>query len=220
MNREDTFRAASVRGHIRGRWVSGAEGARSSYPEFDVHNTLTYSAADVLAAAYGGDSTRIPRYIGFVYGPELVQLPPVSRDETFRTIDSLCSSFGLNMQVDRFSRPPTVGNYSVFGTEDEDSSDSTDSDSPYDSNVVEFHAVTRSGRNGVYPMDTDESSAYAGPLGKDMYLYRAVLLGDGKYPCVGDPYTVLAVADLMKNGSYRQKPENYELAFDWRVVFE
>ena len=220
MNREDRFRAASIRGHVRGRWVRGSGDGDTSYPVFDVHNTLTYAAADVLAAAYGGDATRIPKYIGFVYGPELVQLPPVSRDETFQTIDDLCRSFGLNMQVDRFSRPPTVGDYSVFGADDDNSNDPAESDSPYDGNVVEFHSVTRSGRNGVYHGDTDESSPYADPLGKDMYIYRAVLLGDGKNPCAGDPYTVLAVADLAKNGSYRQKPEDYELAFDWRVTFE
>ena len=116
--------------------------------------------------------------------------------------------------------PAKIIGYKRVPVEPDDSNDSNDYENPYDNNVVEFHAVTRSGRAGVYHGDTDESSPYAGPLGKDMYLYRAVLLGDGKSPCAGDPYTVLAVADLAKNGSYRQKPKDYELAFDWRVTFE
>ena len=58
-----------------------------------------------------------------------------------------------------------------------------------------------------------------GSVTDGMAIYRAVLLGDGNNPCV-DPYTVLAMVDLKKNGVYRQKPESYELALDWRVMFE
>lgn len=316
----DRYSLTGVRGEIRARWTRGMDGVETSYPVLEVHNTLSYAAADVLAEAYGGDDSRIPKYIGFIYGPQLqssegdapAALPPITRDMDLQSIDNMCRSFGLNMQVVRFSRRPTVGDYATFGmdidkepqyklvpiydgegsytdwicnpdeiegnpihvfyesgywnldvdgvgmveyvngsitdtnilfsesgvsatreyippkiigykrvpVDPDDSNDSNDEyENPYVNNVVEFHAVTRSGRDGVYHGDTDESSPYAGPLDKNMYLYRAVLLGDGRNPCE-DPYTVLAMADLKKNGEYRQKPASYELALDWRVTFE
>lgn len=227
----DKMALSSIRGHVIGRWVSGESRER---PAFDIHNTLSYTAADVMAAAYGGDSRRVPKYIGFIYGPgnngAADALPPITRDQSLSSIQALVESIGGNMQVVRFSRRPTVGDYTSFGMDDDrpgpecsnDSSDSSDSSESqkYFGNIVEFHATTRPGRDGFYPYDPVIGSPYADQLSDGDIIYRAVLLGDGLNPCEDDPYTVLAMVDLKKNGAYRAKPDSYELALDWRVIFE
>lgn len=234
-----TDRLCRVRGMVRAAFVRvralGSPVKDASYPHLSVHNTLSYAAADAMAAAYGGDTSRVPRYIGFIYGTEEAPaLPPIDRDMTMDSVRSLVESIGnANMQVCRFSRKPTVGDYDTFGVQPgpvcpEDSNDSNDSNDLNDSaesekryfgNVVEFHAMTNTGVDGDYAFETYAGGPFAGELTDGMAIYRAVLLGDGKNPCV-DPYTVLAMVDLKKNGVYRQKPESYELALDWRVMFE
>lgn len=233
-------RRGTVRGAVRARFVvpdGSAQPVPSSFPaasELSVHNTLSFAAADVMAAAYGGDTRRVPKYIGFIYGnADSPALPPIERGMTMQSIRSMIEGIGgkANMQVDRFNRRPTVGDYESFGIQEDylcgdsgDSSDSNDSNDSndgrrYSGNVVEFHAMTRSGYDGFYANEIVSDGPYAGPLTKGMALYRAVLLGDGENPCE-DPYTVLAMVDLRKNGVYRKKPEGYELALDWRVIFE
>jgi len=226
-----------IRGAVRAYFVSpgaiGAKAADSSYPALSVHNTLSFAAADVMAAAYGGDTSRIPKYIGFIYGVDTApSLPPIDRAMTMQSVRKMIEDIGdANMQVARFSRKPTVGDYGTFGEQEsplcpdpENSNDSNDSNGSNDvqkyyGNVVEFHAMTRTGPDGFYANDTLSGGVFAGEWGNGMTIYRAVLLGDGRNPCE-DPYTVLAMVDLKKNNVYRQKPENYELALDWRVIFE
>lgn len=194
-------------GHIRARWVSGG-----SEKEFlDYHNTMTYSAADVLAAAYGGDTSKVPKYIGFMYGPSDKTPAPITRDITWQDVKQMTKAIGGNVQVARFNRKPSIEVSEVVDSNDE---------KLYNGNVVEFHAVTRTGVDGEYANDTSGMSDFAGPLESGDTIYRAVLLGDG-IPCDEEnKYTVLAMVDMAKNGVYRQKPDSYELAVDWRVTFE
>lgn len=203
----DRFSTHTIRGHVIAKWVGNSE-----LPAYDTHNTLSYSAADALAAAYGGDSSYIPKYIGFIYSDNQdAVLPPISRDMNISSVKEEVESIRGNMLVVRFSRKPTISNDSADGS----------NDSPYVGNTVTFHAVTRSGVDGIYFDDTTGDSQYAGQLTAGKTLHRAVLLGDGSNLCdANDRYTVLAMVDLKKNGKYRQKPADYELALDWRVTFE
>ena len=219
----EAVRLSSVRGHVLAKWVKDA----GSLPAYDIHNTLSFTAADVMAEAYGGDTSRVPKYMGFIYGPGVNGSPdamtPVTRFQSMDTIRGMVESIGGNMQVVRFNRRPTVCTYDEFGYDDStDSTDSTDSNDrgPYFGNVVEFHAVTRSGRDGVYVGQTSSGTPYADEFSDGDILYRAVLLGDSRNPCEGDPYVVLAMVDLKKDGTYRKKPAGYELSVDWRVAFE
>lgn len=201
----DTYSMAH--GHIRALWVSGA----SEIELLDSSNTMTYSAADVLAAAYGGDTSKVPKYIGFIYGPSDKTPAPITRDITWQYVKQMTKDIGGNIQVARFNRKP-----SIEVSETVDSNDQA----LYTGNVVEFHAVTRSGVDGEYANDTSGMSDFAGQLKSGDTIYRAVLLGDG-IPCDDENrYTVLAMVDMAKNGTYRQKPDSYELAIDWRVTFE
>ena len=208
MTREEAYDCAKASGHVRARWVGGAE-----LPPFDVHNTMSYSAADVMAAAYGGDTTHIPKYVGFFYGPDdTAVLPAISRDMDWPSVRQMAKDAGGNVQVVRFNRKP-----SISVSEEVDSNDGA----KYTGNVVEFHSVTRSGADGEYADDTSGESAFAGQFTSGMAVYRAILLGDG-IPCDEEnKYTVLAMVDLKRvGGAYRKKPESYELSLDWRVTFE
>lgn len=216
---EDLFHV-NARGRVTARWTrtracvpqdAGTPAEPGAYPALEVHNTISYSAADVLAEAYGGDTSRVPRYIGFVYGndDESSSLGAVERDMTMPSLKAMVESVHGNIQISRFSRPPTVGNYAEYNE------DSSEGDIPYRNNTVEFHAVTKSGVDGFY----EDSSA--GTFSAGDIIYRAVLLGDGPNPCGDEPYTLLAMVDLKTpSGNYRAKPDGYELALDWRVTFK
>jgi len=207
----DTYDTSRAHGRIRARWVSDGFEKDS----FEVHNTMSYAAADVLAAAYGGDASRIPKYIGYLYAGDDKVPPPITRDMTWKSVKQIAKDIGGNIQVNRFSRKP-----STYVSEIVDSNDQP----LYTGNVVEFHAVSRSGVDGEYGADISGMSNFAGPLHSGDTIYRAILLGDG-IPCDDEnKYTVLAMVDMAKDigGSktYRKKPDNYELAIDWRVTFE
>ena len=197
----------TARGIVTTKWVCGDR----EIPNFTNHNTLSYSAADAMAAAYGGDSSRAPSHVGFLYGDDAqpAKLPDaIDRDMTWQSLKSLAEDIHGNLLVVRFSRKPTIESDADY--------DSTDS-GVYGGNVVVFHAVTRTGEDGIYANDTSGESLFAGKFESGKYLYRAVLLGD-PIDC-GNEYSVLGMTSLKKNGRYRQKPSDYELALDWRVVF-
>jgi len=205
----DTYRASMAHGRIRARWTDG----ESCGDSFEANNMMSYSAADILAAAYGGDTSKVPKYIGFIYGPESENpLPPITRDMDWKYVRQMTKDLEGNIQVARFSRKPSIDVSEVVDSNDQPL---------YRGNVVEFHAVTRSNVDGEYGMDTSGDSRFAGKLHSGDTMYRAVLLGDG-IPCDDDEkYTVLAMVDLSKDGkTYRKKPDSYELAIDWRVTFE
>lgn len=194
-----------ARGEITARWVG-----RDVVDDCVVHNTLSYTAADVMASAYGGDSSRIPKYVGFLYGggDSPAELPIVDRDMDWDSVRQLAEDIHGNILVVRFSSAPSI--------EQEEPVESNDGQSPYKGNVVVFHAVTRTGSDGDYAEDTSGQSKFATKLDSGMFVYRTILLGDPA-DC-SDGYTVLGMADL-KKGSYRRKPADYELAVDWRVTF-
>ena len=227
-SRNETFSLSRVHGHITAHWMHDGKSRRA----FDTHNMLSYSAADALAAAYGGDTSLVPKYMGFIYGNGTdagADLGPSGREMSLETIQNIVGAIGnANVLITGFSRPPTISSSSVALSqpENENSAESDvlspgDPELPsYQGNVVEFHAVTRT-QGGTYLFDTSADSPYAGPMADGSVIYRVVLLGDSRTPCkTGSRYTVLAMADLKKNGTYRAKPASYELALDWRVTFE
>ena len=111
MNQNDRFGASSVRGRIVAHWASRVP-RTVEYPAdiLRTHNTLSYAAADVLAAAYGGDTRRVPKYIGFIYGTnESPALGPISRAMSLESIRTDIEAINKgNMLVVRFSRPPSI----------------------------------------------------------------------------------------------------------------
>lgn len=212
-----------MKGDIRARFVSG-DGREIRF--LDTHNTISYAAADAIAAAYGGDVSMVPKYVGFIYGPDAN--PPSLSDPTnrymkWKDVKAEVKAISGNIQVARFSFKPTIG--VPDRGEGGDSNDSNDSyrdaarESNYDGNAVTFHACTRSGNVGKYAFSTAKGSGFAKPFGNGMYIYHAMLLSPRTdCECEEAEYNVLARVSLYKNG-YRRKPKDYELALDWCVTF-
>lgn len=215
----DGFSMASARGDVSLFLERG--GAR--VPFVARHNTLSYSAADAVAAAYGGDPSLSPRFIGFVYGQSAspTEIATVSdRDMRWADVKAEMKKIGGNILVCRFISPPEVS-VNPSSEDSNDLSDSNDGASVYEGNAVTFRAVTRSGAAGTYAFDTSGESGFAGEFDDGMYLYHAVLLGEVACQRCQDEreYRVLARVSLEKGGRFRKKPSDYELALDWRVSF-
>ena len=207
-----------MRGDIRAKFVS-SDGME--VPLISAHNTISYAAADAVAAAYGGDVSMVPKYVGFIYGPDAN--PPSLSDPTNRYMEwsdvkAEVKAFSGNIQIARFSFKPTIS-APAKDDEDGDSNDSNDEESYYNGNAVTFHACTRSGDAGKYAFDTSRGSGFAKKFGNGMYIYHAMLLSPKTdCECEEREYNILARVSLYKNG-YRKKPKDYELALDWCVTF-
>ena len=134
------------------------------------HNAVTEDARDVMAEAYGGDSSRVPKFMGFVYGASQSGAPALGSGTVWQDLEALPSGFAV--QVVTLSRPPYVVPH--------------DGESP---TKVVFSGVTRSGESGF--------KAGSRVFGDTDYVSHAVLLGAGKCGSP-QPYTVLAVAVLGK----------------------
>ena len=164
-----------------------------------------------LARAYSGDTSLVPRYIGFMYGDAASPLlPQAGRNVSWKECEEAAAGIsGGGISVSRLSGSPRVDAVVPdIGSDDSnnsnDSNDSNDSGGSGGVYVVKFNAITRSG------------SSSGGVAGE--YVYRALLLGDP--PCGGSGYSVLAVADLGSGGVYRKKPDGYEISLDWSVAFK
>lgn len=212
-----------AKGVVSPSFVDLSTGKRMSFSQRN--NKLSYMAAEAVAAAFGGDPSYIPARIGFIYGDKETFESNITRDQSW---DSLIADLGAgsgdntaDIQVVGFSYAPTLG--AEKRAPSGDSGDSGGS-GPYDpsgddychilatgSNAITFHAVSNSQDSGaIYGTDTFHSGSY---------IYQCVLLGyhAGKY-------YVIARASLKDfsdggEGRYLRKPDGFEIALDWTVVF-
>lgn len=211
---------SSARGDVVLSLVRGS----SRIPFVARHNTVSYSAADAIAAAYGGDSALVPKYIGFIYGDSSspTGLSPVS-DRNIRWADLRDEMADItgNILISRFTSTPEIGKSDP--PEASDAQNESSGDPVYTGNTVTFRACTRSGEAGEYAFDTTPGSGFAGEFDDGKYLYHAVLLGDARSSaksCSSDKeYIVLGRVSLKKGSAFRKKPSDYELALDWKVSF-
>jgi hypothetical protein len=177
------------------------------------HNTLSYMAAEAVAAAMGGDPSYIPCRMGFIYGNSdtLPISDVITRNQTWAALLESLSNSGddvVDVQVVNFSYPPTLGPGS-----DDSSGSSSDSASsgdytnirPNGSSAVTFHAVSNS---------QDLGALNKGVFLKGNYIYQCLLLGYHQ----GD-YYIIARASLQQDGRYLAKPDGFEIALDWTVTF-
>lgn len=213
MNTTDVGNIGTAVGEVFAREVS-TEWPGLSRGEFTVRNQMSYSAADAVAAAYGGDASLVPRFIGFVYGEEAnpVDLPTgQDRDMSWNTLKERLAVFGGNVQIAEFSVPPSL---SVVSASPDDPADR------YSGNAVTFQACTRTGE-AEYAFDTSGEFGYATKMQAESRLYQVLLLGlkPGQECREEKEYTILARASLARNNAYRKKPAEYELAVSWRVTF-
>lgn len=168
------------------------------------HNTLSYSASDAVAAAFGGDPTYIPSRMGFIYGTAETptEIGDIDRNQSWSRICEELSGVA-DIQVVGFSYAPTLG------VSPEASSPSDDVAGHYRNNAVTFHAVSNSQTEGAISQTV---------FSADSYIYQCVLLGGPV-----DAPVILARASLLESiegeDKYLQKPKNFEVALDWTVIF-
>lgn len=186
------------------------------------HNTLSYMAAEAVAAAFGGDPAYIPARIGFIYGSadSLVdEDPQITRAQTWEGLYSEMHEKGQDIQIVNFSYPPTLGGEPHSASDSSSSSDSPSASSlqyepgdytnilPTGSNAITFHAVSNSMDAGFYGTDAFKTTDV---------IYQGVLLG---YVPRENKYYVIARASLKGRDTWLQKPAGFEVALDWTVVF-
>ena len=199
-----------ARGSLRCRLVNRATG--ESVPFVDAHNALSYSAADAIAAAYGGDTSLCPSHMGFIFGsdPQASISLPSSRGMKWSELKSELAGVPANIQVVSLSGTPEIVKNDAQSV-------------GYAGNSVLFRACTRSSGATVdnYPFGTSgENGELSGDLsGNGMHMYHAVLLGKAKGGCGSSDYTILARATLGRNNVFKGKPSDYELAIEWQVSF-
>ena len=202
-------------------------------------NMLSYMSAEAMAAAFGGDPSYIPARVGFIYG-DMDTMPSqsevITRDQDWNSLlEQLAASSEnatLDVQVVNFSYSPTLGGGKSAPEASESGSGSSSSPSsspgsdsgsdsgsgqsdqsdgdychilPTGSNAITFHAVSNhsdAGVRGTAPFSTSD------------YIYQAVLLGYHS----GDYYVISRVSQKV-DGQYLQKPDGFEVALDWTIVF-
>ena len=188
--------AAMARGTVYASWVGG--GRELKLPA--VCNTMSYGAADAIAAAYGGDLSLVPSRIGFLFCDSGSEPGEIS-GRGMKWDDIEVSDDSVGFLVCGFSYAPTVLR-----------PDGGDDAGLYRGNSVVFHSVTRSDDDGDYPL--------GGMKLKDGAIMRQVFLIGGYGGCRSRKGVILAGTSLRgSGGTYRAKPSGYELAVDWKVEF-
>lgn len=225
-----------AKGVVSPSFVDIATGKRVSFAKR--HNTLSYMAAEAVAAAFGGDPSFIPARIGFIYGDQAVmpsesetgdsssassssdssspsadKTSSISRVQSWSALaEELQAASGsvVDVQVVNFSYAPSLGGEKDAGSSSSGSADENDYNHILStgSNAITFHAVSNSSDRGVLH-GSDAFSA-----SKNNYIYQCLLLGYYQ----GD-YYIIARASLKDGDKYLKKPEGFEVALDWTVVF-
>ena len=202
--------ACMARGFVSPSFVDINTGSRIPFKLR--HNTLSFMSAEAMAAAFGGDPSYIPSKMGFIYGPVGGEF--VGEITRYQTWDGLLDELARNsadVQVVPFSYSPSLGGFAGDGGSSPAGDDSGDGDytniKSTGSNAITFHAVSNSQDAGAR-----ETEAFK----KDDYIYQAVLLGSNG----GKNYVISRVSLFdYELGTYLQKPDNFEVALDWTVVF-
>lgn len=181
-------------------------------------NTLSYMSAEAMAAAFGGDPAYIPARIGFIYGTDESALSGnIGRSQGWDDLKLELGNAGADIQVVSFSYSPSLGGWPKGGSSS--SSDSSDPGAdaydedyctlkPTGANAITFHAVSNS---------QDQGALGGAAFGSGAKILQAVLLGLGKKQ---GEYYVISRVSLDKDGAPQTKPEGFELALDWTIVFK
>lgn len=182
-------------------------------------NVVTYSAADLLARALAGDSTYLPRHIGFIYGtdpnPNTLDDPEdigadLKRMHDWSKIASDVANIpgGGNMLVAPLALAPSL---------------SLDGDAAkYAANAVTFSAHTGLALEYAFPTN---GTSYAKSLPDieaeeygAVYVYHAVLLNRWQSgPRIG--YTPFSRAAI-ESAPFTAKPASFDLGVFWTITFK
>ena len=200
-----------AKGMVRGYYVNPRTGEQRGH--FEIHNVVTYTAADLMARMLANQAAYVPQYMGFIYGtnaaPGLTDpdtLPPATRRvHPWSQIASDLAGVSAgkaNVLISPFTTTPQV---SLDG-----------SASLYQNNACTFAA--NSGARLEYGFSTTDGT-YAPPLqddGINDHMFQALLLSR---IVTGNTITYYPFArvSLADAGVYSVKPSNWNLALFWTV---
>lgn len=214
-------RACFARGFATPHFVDVKTGRR--VPFCLRKNQLSYMSAEAMAAAFGGDISYIPSKVGFIYVPSNAATGDGSPDESSspgiesgisrrQSWDSLMAeleTLSADVQVVGFSCSPTLGGDPLDDSSSSSSSSSEGGDycdiKPGGANAVTFHAVSNSSDGGERGTDAFKTNDV---------IYQAVLIGSA-----GGKNYILSRVSLDDGGTYLKKPDGFEIALDWTIVF-
>lgn len=178
-------------------------------------NVVAYTAADLMARVMAGDSTYLPRHVGFIYGTTpspLLDDPDAMPAETRRIHDwskiaSDVAAINGNMLVVPLAMAPTVAR--------------DGSSALYTANAVTFAAHTGLGLE--YAFETT-GGTYAQTLesleddyGQSIYFYHAVLMT--RWESGGRvTYTPFSRAAL-EPAPFTARPAGHELGVFWTLTY-
>ena len=198
-------KAGFAKGEVRAAFVSKT-GERIELPSRS--NVITYSGADILARILGGDTTYIPKFIGFMYGVSATATtlvdPNLLPDATKRvhpwttvTADVIAASANIIVA-------PLILNAGF-----------TAESSTYTSNVLTVAAFTGTSLEYAFPL----TSPYAPALATGHYFYQALLL-NRRVVGTNVVYTPFSRVTLRNTDlSYSAKPAGFELSLYWTITF-
>lgn len=208
-------KACPAKGYVAPCFVDLATGER--IPFGIRKNTLSYMSAEAMAAAFGGDPSYIPARIGFIYGPDSATLSgSIGRSQNWDDLKLELGNASADVQIVAFSYSPSLGGWPTDGSSSSSESGDSGSDAPSDyctikptgSNAVTFHAVSNS---------QDQGELGSPAFGNGDTIFQAVLLGLGR---TAGEYYVISRVSLDKDGTPQKKPQGFELALDWTIVFK
>jgi len=194
-----------IKGRVQGYFLNKKTGEIRN--RFEKDNVITYTAADIMARLIGGDTTYIPKYMGFIYGKTgtpgaaLIE-PPVSRIQTQQTISAELATTGVNGNclVTPLAASPV---YAIDGSE-----------TYYDGNSVTLSAQSGARLEYVFP----NATPYATALADGDFFWHAMLLT--RLVSTSGTISYLPFSRVtLKQTTYLQKPVGFELAVFWTITF-
>lgn len=207
-------KACLARGFVSPSFVDVATGRR--IPFNTRKNQLSYMSAEAMAAAFGGNLSYVPSKIGFIYvpttnspgaeDPSTAFMSEISRRQSWSLLMSELERASADVQVVGFSYSPTLGGDPLSDGSSSSSSPSSGSyGDDYNNNAVTFHAVSNSSITG---------SRKTGVFKTNDVICHAVLIGTNG----GENY-ILSRVSLAEGNSFKKKPNGFEIALDWTIVF-
>lgn len=177
-------------------------------------NVTTYAAADIMARLIGNEVSYVPRYMGFIYGPNAVPATDLIRPPLLDTTRlQLWSSIG----ADELSATGVAGNVLISPLAAGPQYTVNGSATNYTGNSVTLTAHTGARLEYGFPTGT---GGYASDFADSDYIYQAMLVtrlvdSDGV-----KTYLPFARADLAEVGPvFPQKTAGYEFALFWDIAF-
>ena len=234
----------SARGEVAPSFVNLRTGERMSFEPR--HNTLSFTAAEAMAAAFGGDSRFIPNRIGFIYGygtQESIESEGIDRDQSWDRLRQDLDTWNADIQVVPFRYSPSLSraerkggdsssasassassassSSSASSASSASSSSSSGSVGPVDSGSQPYQEILRGGNAVTFHAHSDSQTPGSFGTCTDGRIFDTNMrIYQAALLNITDRETyVLARVSLKHGDVYLAKPDGFEVALDWTIKF-